>query len=224
MRGRCSTAQRLHHLPPPYPPRLPPSHRTFTDPLFLSRPLPARLLPYPPAAEVNCLAFNPINEYIVATGSADKTVALWDLRNMTSKLHLLERHDEEVFQVLWRWRSVGRLTGPLLVPHRSPSPSPAPMPASLLLTLLRLLCRRCRRRSGGAPTLRRCWPPRAPTAASWCGTSPRSGRSRWVAGWAVGQAVGGVDGVAGTAACLAQPSSCMMQWCAAAPVARSLPA
>ncbi len=26
-------------------------------------------------------------------------VALWDLRNMTSKLHLFERHDEEVFQV-----------------------------------------------------------------------------------------------------------------------------
>ena len=35
----------------------------------------------------------------MATGSADKTVALWDLRNMTSKLHLFERHDEEVFQV-----------------------------------------------------------------------------------------------------------------------------
>jgi hypothetical protein len=48
---------------------------------------------------VNCLAFNPFNEYILATGSADKTVALWDLRNMTSKLHLFERHDEEVFQV-----------------------------------------------------------------------------------------------------------------------------
>jgi WD40 repeat protein len=25
-------------------------------------------------AEVNCLAFNPFNEYILATGSADKTV------------------------------------------------------------------------------------------------------------------------------------------------------
>ncbi|KAI3438030.1 hypothetical protein D9Q98_000473 [Chlorella vulgaris] len=52
-------------------------------------------------AEVNCLAFNPFNEYVVATGSADKTVALWDMRNMTSKLHLFERHDEEVFQVGW---------------------------------------------------------------------------------------------------------------------------
>ncbi|PSC71192.1 WD-40 repeat-containing MSI1 [Micractinium conductrix] len=52
-------------------------------------------------AEVNCLAFNPFNEYVVATGSADKTVALWDMRNMTSKLHLFERHEEEVFQVGW---------------------------------------------------------------------------------------------------------------------------
>lgn len=25
-------------------------------------------------AEVNCLAFNPFNEYVLATGSADKTV------------------------------------------------------------------------------------------------------------------------------------------------------
>merc|ERR1712013_464861 len=32
-------------------------------------------------AEVNCLSFNPYSEFILATGSADKTVALWDLRN-----------------------------------------------------------------------------------------------------------------------------------------------
>ncbi|EHB07460.1 Histone-binding protein RBBP4 [Heterocephalus glaber] len=30
-------------------------------------------------AEVNCLSFNPYSEFILATGSADKTVALWDL-------------------------------------------------------------------------------------------------------------------------------------------------
>lgn len=28
-------------------------------------------------AEVNCLAFNPYSEYILATGSADKTVSPW---------------------------------------------------------------------------------------------------------------------------------------------------
>ncbi len=51
------------------------------------------------SAEVNCLAFNPFNEFVLATGSADKTVALWDLRNLSRKLHLFEQHTEEVFQV-----------------------------------------------------------------------------------------------------------------------------
>jgi len=53
------------------------------------------------SAEVNCLAFNPENEYILATGSADKTVALFDLRNLKTKLHLFESHTDEVFQVSW---------------------------------------------------------------------------------------------------------------------------
>jgi histone-binding protein RBBP4 len=52
-------------------------------------------------AEVNCLAFNPFNEYVLATGSADKTVALHDLRNLTKRLHVLEHHAEEVFQIGW---------------------------------------------------------------------------------------------------------------------------
>lgn len=47
------------------------------------------------------MAFNPHNEFILATGSADRTVALWDLRNTSRKLHLLESHSEEVFQVGW---------------------------------------------------------------------------------------------------------------------------
>ncbi len=33
-------------------------------------------------ADVNCIAFNPVNEFLLATGSADKTVALWDMRNL----------------------------------------------------------------------------------------------------------------------------------------------
>lgn len=32
--------------------------------------------------DINCIAFNPINEYVLATGSADKTVAIWDMRNL----------------------------------------------------------------------------------------------------------------------------------------------
>eukprot|EP01104_Vermistella_antarctica_P008884 TRINITY_DN2264_c0_g2_i1.p1 TRINITY_DN2264_c0_g2~~TRINITY_DN2264_c0_g2_i1.p1 ORF type:complete len:437 (+),score=88.88 TRINITY_DN2264_c0_g2_i1:36-1313(+) len=52
-------------------------------------------------AEVNCVSFNPFCEYLLATGSADKTVALWDLRNLKEKLHTLEGHTDEVFQVTW---------------------------------------------------------------------------------------------------------------------------
>jgi histone-binding protein RBBP4 len=50
---------------------------------------------------VNCLSFNPFNEHIVATGSADKTVALWDIRNMGRHLHVFDNHKEEIFQVSW---------------------------------------------------------------------------------------------------------------------------
>lgn len=32
--------------------------------------------------DVNCISFNPINEFVLATGSADKTVAVWDMRNL----------------------------------------------------------------------------------------------------------------------------------------------
>ncbi|EDW26671.1 GL21279 [Drosophila persimilis] len=52
-------------------------------------------------AEVNCLSFNPYSEFILATGSADKTVALWDLRNLKLKLHSIESHKDEIFQVQW---------------------------------------------------------------------------------------------------------------------------
>lgn len=34
--------------------------------------------------DINCVAFNPINEFVLATGSADKTVAVWDMRNLKS--------------------------------------------------------------------------------------------------------------------------------------------
>ena len=50
-------------------------------------------------AQVNCLSFNPYSEFILATGSADKTVALWDLRNLKLKLHSFESHKDEIFQV-----------------------------------------------------------------------------------------------------------------------------
>uniref|UniRef100_A0A8C7B8I1 Histone-binding protein RBBP4 N-terminal domain-containing protein n=1 Tax=Neovison vison TaxID=452646 RepID=A0A8C7B8I1_NEOVI len=52
-------------------------------------------------AEVNCLSFSPYGEFILATGSADKTAALWDLRNLKLKLHSFESHKDEMFQVQW---------------------------------------------------------------------------------------------------------------------------
>ncbi|KAH0519387.1 Histone-binding protein RBBP4 [Microtus ochrogaster] len=41
------------------------------------------------------------SEFILATGSADKSVALWDLRNLKLKLHSFESHKDEIFQVQW---------------------------------------------------------------------------------------------------------------------------
>ncbi|CDW55746.1 histone binding protein Caf1 [Trichuris trichiura] len=52
-------------------------------------------------AEVYCVDFNPFNENLLATGSADKTAALWDVRHLRTKLHSFESHTDDVFQVIW---------------------------------------------------------------------------------------------------------------------------
>ena len=48
---------------------------------------------------VNCLSFNSYSEFMIATGTADKTVALWDMRNLKLKLHSFESYEGEIFQV-----------------------------------------------------------------------------------------------------------------------------
>lgn len=56
---------------------------------------------------VNCLSFNPFQEFLLASGSSDNTVALWDIRSMKTKVHSFVApevpfaSDAEVFQVLW---------------------------------------------------------------------------------------------------------------------------
>ena len=56
------------------------------------------------SGEINCIAFNPFNQHLLATGSADKTVALWDRRNMDAKLHSFAVHDDEISQVFLQLR------------------------------------------------------------------------------------------------------------------------
>lgn len=50
---------------------------------------------------INALAFNPASEYILATASADKTIGLWDLRNLKLKIHSLEGHQDAVTSLSW---------------------------------------------------------------------------------------------------------------------------
>jgi len=52
-------------------------------------------------AEINCIHFNPKNEFTILTGAADKVVALWDLRNLSKKLHEFQGHTAEIIQVRW---------------------------------------------------------------------------------------------------------------------------
>lgn len=52
-------------------------------------------------SDINCVAFNPVKEHLFATGSADSTVAIWDMRNTQSKLHSLASHNDQVFKVEW---------------------------------------------------------------------------------------------------------------------------
>jgi len=49
--------------------------------------------------DVNSISFNPFSEYLLATGGSDHVVGLWDLRNMSQKIHKFEGHHNGVYQV-----------------------------------------------------------------------------------------------------------------------------
>ena len=50
---------------------------------------------------INALAFNPGSEFIFVTGSADKSIGVWDLRNLKSKIHALTGHNDSVTALSW---------------------------------------------------------------------------------------------------------------------------
>lgn len=50
---------------------------------------------------INAIAFNPAAETVLATGSADKSIGLWDLRNLKTRLHALESHADSVTSLSW---------------------------------------------------------------------------------------------------------------------------
>jgi histone-binding protein RBBP4 len=51
--------------------------------------------------EVNCISFNPMSEFVLASGGADKSVVIWDLRNATKKQHSLISHTDQILNVQW---------------------------------------------------------------------------------------------------------------------------
>lgn len=50
---------------------------------------------------VNSAQFNPFNEYLILTGSNDKTCALWDLRYLNNKLATFKHHKNDVISAKW---------------------------------------------------------------------------------------------------------------------------
>ena len=55
----------------------------------------------PHTAEINSLAFNPHSPNLLLSGSADHTLALLDVRQLSTKLHSFEHHTDQVFACHW---------------------------------------------------------------------------------------------------------------------------
>lgn len=49
--------------------------------------------------EIMCVDYSPFDQNLLLTGSADRCVAVWDTRNVKSKLFSLRHHKQEVNQV-----------------------------------------------------------------------------------------------------------------------------
>lgn len=48
---------------------------------------------------MNAVVFSLANENILCTGSGDKTVRVWDMRNLKNPLHALEGHTDDVLNL-----------------------------------------------------------------------------------------------------------------------------
>jgi histone-binding protein RBBP4 len=53
------------------------------------------------ADAVNSIAFHPEFDSLLATGSADKSIGIWDLRNFEKPLHSLQAHKGDVMSLQW---------------------------------------------------------------------------------------------------------------------------
>lgn len=52
-------------------------------------------------SDINSVDINPLNGHQILTASSDKTVALWDDRKLTTKMHSYEHHTAEVMGARW---------------------------------------------------------------------------------------------------------------------------
>jgi histone-binding protein RBBP4 len=60
---------------------------------------PVISVPQASTESINAIAFSPNSEFLLATGGNDMCVTLWDLRNMSQKMHVMEGHQADVYQV-----------------------------------------------------------------------------------------------------------------------------
>jgi len=50
---------------------------------------------------INAISFNPVSEVTLATGSADRSIGIWDLRNLKFKVHACIAHADSVTSLEW---------------------------------------------------------------------------------------------------------------------------
>jgi histone-binding protein RBBP4 len=55
---------------------------------------------------VNCIAFHPEFECLFVTGSSDKTISMWDLRNTNQKLHSFQGSNGAISSLQWQPQDV----------------------------------------------------------------------------------------------------------------------